>query len=172
MPKVKPGLPAGVLLTKEGKETASPPKCCRRRRVKFLAIPNHVSLCSLCSPCSPPARDLSELAPVRSSRFNALFASQSRSNLVKPNQATPPQDVQNSTFRVQGSRFLSTPERLHGPLCAITSPFSPPARDLSGLAPMRSSPFNDLTFQRFNAGLATALANASNLPHFDGLWFV
>ena len=53
MPKVKPGLPSGVssaaslakeevLLTKERKETACPRKCFRRRRVKFLAIFDHL----------------------------------------------------------------------------------------------------------------------------------
>jgi hypothetical protein len=79
---------------KAGKET-----------VKFLAILNHAVLCALSPPFSLPARDLSELPPLRScrfndltiQRFNAVFASQTESRLVKasptksnhPSPATP-----------------------------------------------------------------------------------
>ena len=49
MPKVKPGVSSAaslakeeVLLTKEGKETACPRKCFRRRKVKFLGIFDHL----------------------------------------------------------------------------------------------------------------------------------
>src|SRR5260370_2455456 len=39
---------------------------CGKETVKFLAIFDHVSMCASYSPFSVPARDLSELAPVRS----------------------------------------------------------------------------------------------------------